>query len=88
MGGIIVRKNFKFDKDLVDKVATILEAKNKNFTGLLTTYFQAIVKEPEIIETLEKKAKECKGSFIGMFDGKIGDTTFKEMQKAHNENIS
>jgi len=88
MGGMLVRKNFKFDKDLIDKVSNILEKKNKNFTQILVTYFQAITKEPELLDTLEKKAKERKGSFIGMLDGKIGDVDFKEMKGKRSESIS
>jgi len=88
MGSMLVRKNFKFDKDLIDKVSNILEKKNKNFTQILVTYFQAITKEPELLDTLEKKAKERKGSFIGMLDGKIGDVDFKEMKGKRSESIS
>ncbi|CAA6814860.1 MAG: Unknown protein, partial [uncultured Sulfurovum sp.] len=45
--------------------------------------FKAIVKEPSILETIEKSANKRTGSFIGMLDGKIGDTTFKEMKQEH-----
>ena len=88
MSGVVVRKNFKFDKDLIDRVSDILHNKNKNFTQVLTAYFQAIIKEPELLDALEKKAKERKGSFIGMLDGKIGDVDFKEMKGSRSESIS
>ena len=88
MGTLTVRKNFKFDKELVDKVGTILQEQNLNFTQLLTHYFQAIVKEPELIEIVEKKAKQRTGKFIGMLDGVIGSTDYKEMKKSYNENLA
>ena len=88
MGTLTVRKNFKFDKELVDKVNNILQEKNMNFTQLLTHYFQAIVKEPELVDTIEKKSKLRSGKFIGMLDGVIGDSDYKEMKKSYNENLS
>ena len=88
MGTLTVRKNFKFDKELVDKVGNILQEQNLNFTQLLTHYFQAIVKEPEIIKTIEQKSKQRTGKFIGMLDGVIGNTDYKEMKKSYNENLA
>ena len=88
MGTLTIRKNFKFDKELVDKVNNILQEKNFNFTQLLTHYFQAIVKEPELIETIETKAKQRTGKFIGMLDGMIGNADYKEMKKSYNENLA
>ena len=88
MGGAVVRKNFKFDKELIDKVSDVVHKKNRNFTKVLTTYFQAIIKEPELLDILEKKSKEKKGSFIGILDGKIGDVDFKEMKSSRSESIS
>ena len=88
MGTLTVRKNFKFDKELVDKVGNILQEKNLNFTQLLTHYFQAIVKEPELIETIEKKSKQRTGKFIGILDGVIGNSDYKEMKKSYNENLA
>jgi len=88
MSILTVRKNFNFEKNLIDKVSKIVKQKNKNFTELLTSYFQAIIKEPNIIDTIEQKAKQRTGSFIGMLDGKIGDQDYKEMKKSYNENIS
>jgi hypothetical protein len=55
---------------------------------VLNNYFQAIIKEPELIETIEKKAKKRTGSFIGILDGKIGDESFKELKKNYHEHIS
>ena len=88
MGTLTVRKNFKFDRELVDKVSNILQKKNLNFTQLLTHYFQAIVKEPELIEIIEKKSKKRTGKFIGMLDGVVGDIDYKEMKKSHSEHLS
>jgi hypothetical protein len=85
MGTLTVRKNFKFDRELIDKVGEILQKKNLNFTQLLTHYFQAVIKEPELIDTIEKKSKQRTGNFIGMLDGVIGDIDYKEMKKSHNE---
>ena len=87
MSTLTVRKNFNFDKDLIDKTASILKKQNKNFTEVLTSFFQAIVKEPTIIETVEQKAKARTGSFIGMLDGVIGEMNYKDMKKEHHENI-
>lgn len=88
MSTLTVRKNFNFDKETIDKVALILKQKHYNFTEVLTSYFQAVIKEPELIETIQQKAKQRKGSFIGMPDGKIGDDNYKSMKKSYNEHIS
>jgi hypothetical protein len=88
MGTLIVRKNFSFDKDIVDKVSILLQEKNTTFTKLLTNYFQAIIKEPELINEVEQKAKQRTASFIGLLDGKIGDIDAKEMKRVYNENLS
>ena len=88
MGTLTVRKNFSFDKDIVDKVNTLLQEKNTTFTKLLTNYFQAIIKEPELINEVEQKAKQRTASFIGLLDGKIGDIDAKEMKRAYHENLS
>ncbi len=88
MSTLTVRKNFNFEKDLIDKTALILKSQNKNFTEILTNYFQAIIKEPNIIDTIEEKAKQRTGSFIGILDGKIGNQTYKNMKKSYHEDIS
>ena len=88
MSTLTVRKNFKFDKEIVDKIGTILQKKNLNFTQFLSHYFQAVIKEPTLIDTIELKSKQRSGNFIGMLDGKIGDMDYKEMKKSYNENIS
>jgi hypothetical protein len=88
MGTLIVRKNFSFDKDIVDKVSILLQEKNTTFTKLLTNYFQAIIKEPELINEVEQKAKQRTASFIGLLDDKIGDIDAKEMKRVYNENLS
>lgn len=88
MGILTVRKNFNFEKDTIDKVTKILKQKKYNFTEVLNSYFQAIVKEPELIDTIEKKAKKRTGTFIGMLDGTIGNENYKKMKKSYNEHIS
>jgi len=88
MSTLTIRKNFNFDKELIDRASTIIKKQNKNFTNILTNYFQAIIKEPGIIDVIEQKAKQRTGSFIGMLDGKIGDLDYKNMKNEHHENIS
>jgi len=88
MSTLRVRKNFNFDKEVIDKVALILKEKHYNFTEVLTHFFQAVIKEPELIETIQKKAEQRQGSFIGMLDGKIGDASYKSMKREHHEHLS
>lgn len=88
MSTLTVRKNFNFDKELIDKTSMIIKKQNKNFTNILTNYFQAIIKEPSIIDVVEQKAKQRTGSFIGMLDGQIGDLDYRDMRSEHHENIS
>lgn len=88
MDVVKVRKNFVFDSDVIDKASAVLKLKHKNFTEAINLYFQAIAKEPSLIDTIEKKAKKRTGSFIGMLDGKISDEDFKHMKQAHHEDIS
>lgn len=88
MTTLTIRKNFKFDKEMVDKVSTILQERNLNFTQFLSQYFQAVIKEPTLIDTIEKKSKQRTGNFIGILDGKIGNIDYKEMKEDYNENIS
>ena len=83
MATLKVRKNFLLDKEVIEKAQVILLEQEKNLTEVLNTYFKAIVKEPSILETIEKCANKRTGSFIGMLDGQIGDTTFKEMKQEH-----
>jgi len=88
LNALRVRKNFVFDKEMIDKTAVILKNQKKSFTDIINLYFQAIIKEPSIIETVEKTATKRTGSFIGMLDGKIGSSSYKEMKKVYNEDIS
>lgn len=80
MNTIKVRKNFLLDKEIVQKAQLILLEQQKNLTEALNIFFKAIVKEPSILESIEKSANKRTGSFIGMLDGKIGDDSFKEMK--------
>ena len=88
MSTLTIRKNFNFEKELIDKASEVIKKQNKNFTQVLTNYFQAIVKEPALIDTIEQKAHQRTGSFIGMLDGKIGNQDYKEMKSTYHENIS
>ena len=88
MNTIKVRKNFLLDKEMIDKAQSIILTKKKSLTEVINLYFKAIVKEPSILDTIERSANKRTGSFIGMLDDTIGDTDFKEMRKEHHENIS
>ncbi len=88
MGMLTVRKNFVFDRELAESVSSVLKEKDKNFTQLIVSYFKAITKNPEIIDEIEEKAKERKGAFVGILDGKIGEMDTKEMSSVYHEHIS
>ena len=81
MNVIKVRKNFLLDKDVIEKAQDIVSQKHKNLTEVINLYFKAIVKEPSILETIEKSANKRTGSFIGFLDGQIGDESYKDMKK-------
>jgi len=83
MNVIKVRKNFLLDKEIVDNVKTILQSQHKNFTEVISLYFKAIVKDPSILDTIEDSANKRTGSFIGFLDGKIGDETYRNMEKEY-----
>jgi hypothetical protein len=85
MTAIKIRKNFLLDKEIIEKAQIILLGQQKNLTEALNLFFKAIVKEPSILEHIEKSANRRTGSFIGMLDGKIGDSNFKEMKQAHSK---
>ena len=76
-----VRKNFLLDKELVEKAQSIILNQHKNLTEVINLYFKAIVKEPSILETIEKSANKRTGSFIGLLDEKIGNENYKEIKK-------
>ncbi len=88
MNTLKVRKNFVFDKGMIEKTKVILKEQKKSFTEAINLYFQAIIKEPSLLEEIEKKANKRTGSFIGMLDGKIGNENFKEMKTEYHESIS
>jgi hypothetical protein len=88
MGVLKIRKNFIFDKDIVEKTRIILDGQEKNFTEIINLYFKAIIKDPSILKTTEQIANKRTGAFIGVLDGKIGDDDFKLMKEQHHENIS
>jgi len=76
-----VRKNFLLERELVEKAQEIILNKHKNLTEVINLYFKAIVKEPSILESIEKSAHKRTGAFIGMLDGEIGDESYTEMKK-------
>ena len=80
MKALQVRKNFLFDRTLVDEAQKILKKRHKNLTQAITLYLQAVVKNPEILDEIEKSANKRDGSFIGMLDGMIGNESYKEMR--------
>ena len=81
MNVVKVRKNFLLDKEVVEKAQKIIQDQHKNLTEVIGLYFKAIVKEPSILETIEKSANRRTGSFIGMLDGEIGSESYREMKK-------
>ena len=44
-------------------------------------YLQAVVKNPEILETIEESANKREGLFIGLLDGEIGNEDYKSAKK-------
>ncbi|MGE3613746.1 MAG: hypothetical protein AB7G20_09765 [Sulfurimonas sp.] len=88
MNAMRVRKNFLLDGDIVDKATDVLKQKHKNLTEAINLYFQAIAKDPTLVDTVEHIASKRTGSFIGMLDGKIGDEDFKQIKKGYHESIS
>ncbi len=83
-----IRKNFLLDRDIIEKAEVVLKQKHKNFTEAINLYFQAIAKDPSILEKVEETVSRRTGSFIGLLDNKIGNEDFKTMKKSHYENIS
>ena len=81
MNIVKVRKNFLLDKDVIEKAQSVIMQKHKNLTEVINLYFKAIVKEPSILDTIEKSANRRTGSFIGLLDGQIGDESYKNMKK-------
>ena len=81
MNIVKVRKNFLLDKDVIEKAQSVIMHKHKNLTEVINLYFKAIVKEPSILDTIEKSANRRTGSFIGLLDGEIGDESYKNMKK-------
>ena len=75
-----VRKNFLFDRVLVEEAQEILKKRHKNLTQAITLYLKAVVKNPEILDEIEKSANKREGRFIGMLDGMIGDESYKKMR--------
>lgn len=83
-----IRKNFLLDREVIEKAEVVLKQKHKNFTEAINLYFQAIAKDPTILEKLEETVSRRSGNFIGLLDDKIGNENFKSMKMVHHENIS
>ena len=83
-----IRKNFLLDREVIEKAEVVLKQKHKNFTEAINLYFQAIAKDPTILEKLEETVSMRSGNFIGLLDDKIGNENFKSMKMVHHENIS
>lgn len=83
-----IRKNFLLDREVIEKAEVVLKQKHKNFTEAINIYFQAIVKDPTILERVEETISMRTGSFIGLLNNKIGNEDFKSMKAVHHENIS
>ena len=81
MATLKIRKNFLLDKEITEKAQSILAGKHKNLTEAINIYFKAIVKEPSLLNEIERSANKRSGSFIGMLDGKVGHQDFKCMKK-------
>ncbi len=87
MEALKVRKNFLFDKDIVEKAEDILKQKHKNFTEALSLYLKALSKEPKLLDDIEKIATKRTGSFIGILDNKLTNENFKAMKREKNEDF-
>jgi len=83
MNVVKVRKNFILDKEIVEKTHDILKSQHKNFTEIINLYFKAIVKDPSILQTIEKSANKRTGSFVGMLDGEVGESDYKRLKKEY-----
>jgi len=81
MQTIKIRKNFLLDKEIVEKAQQVILNSHRNLTEVINLYFKAIVKEPSILESIEKSANKRTGSFIGLLNGEIGNESYKEMKK-------
>ena len=75
-----VRKNFLFDRALVEEAQEVLKKRHKNLTQAITLYLKAVVKNPEILDEIEKSANKRDGSFVGMLNGLTGNESYKEMR--------
>ena len=78
-----VRKNFVFNRSLVEEAQKILKKRHKSLTHAITLYLKAVVKNPAILDEIEKSAQKRDGSFIGMLDNRIGDSSYKKMRNEY-----
>jgi len=80
MKALQIRKNFIFDRTLVEEAQKVLKKRHKNLTQALTLYLKAVVKNPQVLDEIEKSANRRDGGFIGILDGQIGDESYKKMR--------
>jgi hypothetical protein len=81
MKNIRIRKNFLLDRDMVEKAQPIIKVRHKNLTEGIRLYLQAVVRNPDILDTIEQSAYMRTGAFIGMLDGAIGDGKCKDKEE-------
>ncbi len=86
MDHVQIRKNFVFDRQLVEDAQNILQKRYSNLTQAFVKYMQAVVKDPGILDEIEKSASKREGRFIGLLNGKIGEESYKTMKKSAFEN--
>ena len=85
MKPIQIRKNFIFDRQLVEEAQEVLKKRYGNMTQAFTQYLKAVVKNPDILEEIEESASKREGRFIGMLDGKVGADEYRELRDSFYE---
>ena len=80
MKPIQIRKNFIFDRQLVEEAQEVLKKRYGNMTQAFTQYMKAVVKNPDILEEIEESASKREGRFIGMLNGKVGAGEYRELR--------
>ncbi|BAW81067.1 hypothetical protein TAO_1697 [Candidatus Nitrosoglobus terrae] len=88
MSGLTIRKNFALDAEAVKNAEQVLKQNHKSLTEAINLYFKALAKDASILEQVEKTATKRTGSFIGLLDNQVGDTSFQQMKKDYHESLS
>ena len=70
------------DDKIYSQLNAILVKHHKNLNDVIELYLNTLIKDPSILEIIEKKSKP---NFIGILDKEIGDIDYK---KEKNENFS